>query len=324
MPGLSAALSRSGSGVRLDVDPDVLVAYDEALKADTRGQHDPSAAADAWRRLARMEGTNPYRQTAADRQKQWQDFATQTQALANQKRDDTARLRKILPLTSISVEDKKQLLATYRDQYGVDALLDLLPAIEPLDGRASICRALAADVTRPLAIQAKDAGATVVAAKVSLAGKVIGTTPFSAQVGICEEKLDFNHPTTGEWISEPLPRDGRALRTVQVTFRCSTPQTALLGTAWVEEDGDRMVTLLGTNGTCRYAAGGESSEIRIGCVWSIRNGQFHLVRNSGHFREYRGSVCADRMSLEAAGREGQLHMFSWTRLPSVPESFEKK
>ena len=86
----------------LAADANVLVAYDEARTADSRGKDRPDEAAAAWRWVAEMGGENPFREAAAVRAGQWQGYADGMRAFEAQLVKDTSRLRKVLKLASVT------------------------------------------------------------------------------------------------------------------------------------------------------------------------------------------------------------------------------
>ncbi len=55
----------------LEADADVMVAYDNALKADKLGEKNPKKAMRKWKILSEMEGKNPFRQKAKERYDEW-------------------------------------------------------------------------------------------------------------------------------------------------------------------------------------------------------------------------------------------------------------
>src|SRR5205823_1208153 len=93
VPALSAELSSAA----LDVDADLLVAHDAAVRADRAGNEAPDAAAAAWKALASRKGANPWRAEAEKRAKQWKQPAAQKTALASRRAADEAKLKKVLP-----------------------------------------------------------------------------------------------------------------------------------------------------------------------------------------------------------------------------------
>ena len=136
-PAPSAALQPGV--VRMDVDADLLVAFDEARFADARGAEKPEAAAAAWRAVAETIGPNPFREAAVQRAKEWQAWAENKRSFEEQRYKDTARMRKVLPLAAVTDETKVELLVRYTRAYGVDkagTLIPFLPA--PLRLRADL------------------------------------------------------------------------------------------------------------------------------------------------------------------------------------------
>jgi TPR repeat protein len=131
VPAPSPALAEGGV-LHLDIDSDVLVAYDAAKSLDARGRDRPDETAAAWRAVADAGGAaNPLRDMAAARARQWQDYADGTRAFEAQLARDTDRLRKVLPLGSVTDSTKQELLVRYAAAYGEDRaapLVDLLPS----------------------------------------------------------------------------------------------------------------------------------------------------------------------------------------------------
>jgi hypothetical protein len=128
-----------GGAVNLDVDASVLVAYDEARTVEQTGTQRPDEAAAAWRAVAELGGENPYREMAAARARQWQDYAESKRAFDDQLARDTGRLRKVLPLAFVTDGTKLELVSRYARAYGgvkAEPLLVLLPG--ELRGRAQL------------------------------------------------------------------------------------------------------------------------------------------------------------------------------------------
>lgn len=129
---------RPGGALRFDIEPDILVAYDRAVAADRDGSSDPQAAVDAWNRLHALEGNNPFRNDARARALEWQKYALHAQ----QREKDTARLKKVLPLASISLEQKAELLDTFASVYGGTEAAKLVSGIPDGATRAELCKRL--------------------------------------------------------------------------------------------------------------------------------------------------------------------------------------
>ena len=148
LPEVPAAFGplQEGGVVDLEIDANVLVAYDEAQTVERRGEEQPEEAAAAWRTVAELGGMNPLREMAAARAKQWQRYAESKRAFAAQLARDTDRLRKVLPLGSVADSTKNELLLRYARAYGVEKaspLLALLPsaALRERAGLALGCEA---------------------------------------------------------------------------------------------------------------------------------------------------------------------------------------
>ncbi len=129
VPALSGKLS--ASVMNLDVDTDVLVLYEAALKAEAVAKDQPAAAAHAWKALSEAPGRNPYKDEAAQRARQWHEFAEEQRKLTEQRKSDHDQLVKLLPLTVAVAESlKEELLLRYARLYGagdIEPLLRLIP-----------------------------------------------------------------------------------------------------------------------------------------------------------------------------------------------------
>ncbi len=130
-------------GVALDADADVLVAYDAALEADKTGTRDAARAASAWKAVAAGRGPNPYVVLATERAQRWAEYAAKMKARQAQHAVDTERLRKILPLGSLSLEQKERVLRDYVRLYGRLAAVDLAKLVKPEKAGAAIADRLA-------------------------------------------------------------------------------------------------------------------------------------------------------------------------------------
>lgn len=156
-PGPATALQPAGV-VSLDLDANLLVAFDEARAADARGKDRPDEAAAAWRAVAEARAPNPFRDAAAARAGEWQSWAENKRAFDEQRARDTARMRKVLPLAAVTDETKVELLTRYTRAYGIDKaslLVAVLPM--PLKARAGLavgCQAKQAMQCVALAYQA--------------------------------------------------------------------------------------------------------------------------------------------------------------------------
>src|SRR3989449_6262408 len=157
------------SALNLEADANVLVAWDRARRVEESGKQRPDDAAYAWRRLASMPGMNPFREVALARAQQWDAYAQAKRAGEAQMARDAARLRKVLPLASLTDAAKIELLVRFASAYGFDKvspLVALLPSAE-LRARAELsldCEVKEANACVQLARaadEAKDAKAAV-------------------------------------------------------------------------------------------------------------------------------------------------------------------
>jgi len=126
--------------MNVDVDPSVLVAWDRARQIEARGKENPEQAASAWRRVAELRGLNPLRELATSRAQQWEAYAAGKRSAEAALSADTARLRRVLPLGSVSDAAKLDLLVRYAAAHGFDKvspLVALLPSAE-LRARAEL------------------------------------------------------------------------------------------------------------------------------------------------------------------------------------------
>ncbi len=124
----------TGSAAGLDADAGVLLAWDEARSAEARGKDRPEEVAAAWRAVAELDGENPLRETAAARAKLWHDYGASKRAFEAHLARDTGRLRKVLPLASVTEPTRIELLVRYTRAYGAERALPLV-ALLPVEAR---------------------------------------------------------------------------------------------------------------------------------------------------------------------------------------------
>jgi TPR repeat protein len=133
LPEVPGPTEAPDDALNLDADAWVLVAWDRARQVEARGRENPEDAAAAWRRLAEAGGRNPFREIAASRAQQWEAYAASRRAAETQMSRDTARLREILPLASVTEAAKIDFLVRYATAYGFDKvspLVALLPTAQ--------------------------------------------------------------------------------------------------------------------------------------------------------------------------------------------------
>lgn len=129
----------------LSADPDVLVAYDAAVKAEKNGRADPEAARAAWRRLLELAGKNPYRAEAKTRADAWQIALDERAAATARRESELSQLRKILPLAVVDEAQKAELLGRFARAFGRAAAEPLLPLAQPEDARRRLGQRVACE-----------------------------------------------------------------------------------------------------------------------------------------------------------------------------------
>src|SRR2546428_818239 len=140
LPAVPAPAEPPEDALNLEADAGVLVAWDRARRIQAHGKGSPEDAAAAWRRVAQMRGQNPFREIALTRASQWEAYAAGRRALDAQLASDTARLRRVLPLASVTDSAKIDLLVRFAAAHGFDKvspLVALLPSAE-LHARAEL------------------------------------------------------------------------------------------------------------------------------------------------------------------------------------------
>jgi len=140
LPAVPAPAEPPEDTLNLEADAGVLVAWDRARRIEAHGKESPQDAAAAWRRVADMRGQNPFREIALTRAAEWEAYAAGRRALDAQLASDTARLRRVLPLESVTDSVKIDLLVRFATAHGFDKvspLVALLPSAE-LRARAEL------------------------------------------------------------------------------------------------------------------------------------------------------------------------------------------
>ena len=185
MPKAPEAI-KGDTSLGLTANADALVAYDAALTADKAGEQNPAAARDAWVRVTQVKEGNPYLEIAAQRRDQWADFLDKAQRAAKQKQADTEKLRKILPLGSISAEQKQALLDQYKAAYGAEPTVMLLDSVQPLELRQTLCKpALTAGIGISVSVQPMRANGATAKSRILVDGQVIGEAPGTFKLPPC-------------------------------------------------------------------------------------------------------------------------------------------
>lgn len=98
--------------------------FEKAKTADKSGQIFLYDAIEAWRELARDPNDNPYYQTAVERFNFWKQYEAQVSGYKSQlkqfeakHKEDTEKLRKVIPLSVINTNQKRTILVQYMEIY---------------------------------------------------------------------------------------------------------------------------------------------------------------------------------------------------------------
>ena len=128
----------------------VVVAYDDAVRADGAGA--PGPAIEAWTRLARLPDPNPYRRRAEERLDWWRknEASVLAQEAASQAKDAACiagsdSVLHVLPLEKVSTEDKVRMVREFAATTNARCFERLLPLLGPAE-RDLACRALPGEI----------------------------------------------------------------------------------------------------------------------------------------------------------------------------------
>ncbi len=125
-----------GSAVPTDIEPDLLVLYEDALARDKLGSKNGKEALDGWKAVAAFKkGKNPFRADAQKRVKEWERYLASQAAFERQHAQDRDKLKKLLGLKLMQLEQKVELFRSYMERYalsfGLAELEELLSAAAP-------------------------------------------------------------------------------------------------------------------------------------------------------------------------------------------------
>ena len=230
LPAVPAPAEPPEDALNLEADAGVLVAWDRARRIEAHGKESPQDAAAAWRRVADMRGQNPFREIALTRAAEWEAYAAGRRALDAQLASDTARLRRVLPLASVTDSAKIDLLVRFAAAHGFDKvspLVALLPSAE-LRARAELsldCEVKEAHACVQLARaadEAKDAKAAL---------DYLDRACAAGAPSACAESGD-------RWLQGDLRDPARAVAALQRGCDGANP-AACVRLARVYEEGDR-------------------------------------------------------------------------------------
>jgi len=189
IPSLPSGLNPNGA-ISFSVDADVLIARDQALQIDANGADNPLEASAAWAKLAAMDSNNPFREEAAERARQWSDFAQKQHDLGAQKESDFMRIAKVLPLTSVSVQNKLDLLKSFGGLYGSKEMADLIRHVEPAELRLDLCKPYIREGVVPVQVRMPlDRDSNAFMGKIEVAGQILGTAPGEILLPICADQI---------------------------------------------------------------------------------------------------------------------------------------
>lgn len=116
----------------LEVDPDVMMIYDEAVKIEMKRDiiQYPEMAIDAWKKLVKVRDKNPFLKIGRDRLKIWNEYNNSIHETEERHSKAREMIKRILPLDSISFEQKRDATLRYIETYCVDEgmqeILDIL------------------------------------------------------------------------------------------------------------------------------------------------------------------------------------------------------
>ncbi|MBR4531030.1 sel1 repeat family protein [bacterium] len=115
--------------------------FEEAKTADKSGQIFPNDAMSAWREIGKEKSDNPYYQTALERYNFWKQYkaqvdkySSQLKKFEEQRKQDTAKLKKVLPLKVITDAQKRTVLVQYMEIYapfyGIEDVNDIIYSLD--------------------------------------------------------------------------------------------------------------------------------------------------------------------------------------------------
>ncbi len=116
----------------LHINPEVIVAYDEAVHIESgENVHQNSTdAIDAWKKVVEMEGENPFLEIAEKRLFLWLKYHLAKGKELEMKKNALENISTILPLASISDEQKLhaviQYFEKYGTKYGISSVMEIL------------------------------------------------------------------------------------------------------------------------------------------------------------------------------------------------------
>ncbi len=134
------------SGAVTDVNADILVAYDRAVKIEKSpdAQEHAESALKAWEKVASFKENNPYLDTAKKRVKEWREYITSRREFEAQYQRDRGNILKLLPLSVVTYEQKRdmvvQYIKSYSGKYGINDIVKLLKKSDDRDVAEKLIR----------------------------------------------------------------------------------------------------------------------------------------------------------------------------------------
>ncbi len=105
----------------IGIEIEIITAYDNAVNTEKEEgiENRPAQAVEAWKLLAEMEGENPFKEIAEKRVVLWIKYLFAWNEIMKEKEQAKSNLLKILPLSSITHEQKLHAVTRYFNEYGI-------------------------------------------------------------------------------------------------------------------------------------------------------------------------------------------------------------
>jgi TPR repeat protein len=233
LPAVPAPAEPPEDALNLEADAGVLVAWDRARRIEAHGKERPEEAAAAWRRVAEMRGQNPFREIALTRAGEWEAYSAGRRAVDAQLASDTARLRRVLPLASVTDSAKIDLLVRFAAAHGFDKVSPLVALLPSAELRARAELSLDCEVKEAYAcVQLARAADEAKDAKAAL--DYLDRACAAGAPAACAESGD-------RWLQGDLRDPARAIAALQRGCDASNA-AACVRLARVHEEGDGAAT----------------------------------------------------------------------------------
>jgi len=116
----------------LEVDPEIVAAYNEAVKVEKRDDiiNHPQEAIKVWEKVVRKTNDNPFLSIGEKRLSIWRGYYNYTKGALEKNKKAKENIKKMLPIGSISLRQKKEAVLKYIETYssveGIDDILAIL------------------------------------------------------------------------------------------------------------------------------------------------------------------------------------------------------